>query len=157
MRECVFTTEEQEVAKGKVILLVDDSEDDAELTIRSLSKAHILNEVVWMKGGQEALDYLFGDCLGKGHPLPQIVLLDIHMPRVNGIDVLQRIRGDERTKRLPVVIFSSSREERDLVESHRLGVNSYVCKPVNFAEFTTTVSALGCYWLLMNQFPNGPV
>lgn len=148
-----FSNEDQVAAQGKTILLVEDSPDDALLTQRSLKKANVLNEVVWLKDGKEALDYLFRECLEGGMHLPEVLLLDIHMPRVDGIEVLREIRSDNRLKGLPVIIFTSSKEERDLVQSYRLGVNSFIRKPVDFGEFATIVSTLGCYWLLVNQSP----
>ncbi|TWJ33582.1 response regulator [Geobacter argillaceus] len=148
-----FSNEDQIAAKGKTILLVEDSPDDALLTQRSLKKANVLNEVVWLKDGAEALDYLFKGCLEGGMHFPQVVLLDIHMPRVDGIEVLRAIRADDRLKGLPVIIFTSSKEEQDLVLSYRLGVNSFIRKPVDFGEFATIVSTLGCYWLLVNRSP----
>ncbi len=151
--ECNFTMDDQIIARDKLILLVEDSPEDAMLTQRSLKKANVLNEVIWLKDGAEALDYLFKGCLEEGKHLPQIVLLDIHMPRVDGIEVLRAIRADDRLKGMPVVIFTSSKEEQDLVQSYRLGVNSYIRKPVNFGEFATIVGTLGCYWLLVNQCP----
>ncbi len=154
--ECHFNVDDQMIARDKMILLVEDSPEDALLTQRSLKKANVLNEVVWLKDGAEALDYLFKGCLEGEKRLPQIVLLDIHMPRVDGIEVLRAIRGDDRLKCLPVVIFTSSKEEQDLVQSYRLGVNSYIRKPVNFGEFASIVGTLGCYWLLVNQCPPEP-
>ncbi|HZV82563.1 MAG TPA: response regulator [Geobacteraceae bacterium] len=148
-----FSREDQDIAKGKTILLVEDNSDDALMTQRALHKANILNKVVWLKDGAEALDYLFNTCLEQGQTLPQVILLDIHMPKVNGIEVLKKVRSDERTSWLPVVIFTSSTEERDLVESYRLGINSYISKPVDFNHFAPVVATIGCYWLLIN---NGP-
>ena len=148
-----FSSEDQMAAQGKTILLVEDSPDDALLTQRSLKKANVINEVVWLKDGKEALDYLFKQCLEGGGRLPEVLLLDIHMPRVDGIEVLREIRADDRLKGLPVIIFTSSKEERDLVQSYRLGVNSFIRKPVEFGEFAAIVSTLGCYWLLVNECP----
>lgn len=153
MEKMVLTMEEQLLANGKTILLVEDNSNDALLTQRSLKKANIMNKVVWVKDGAEAIDYLFINCLQQGEKLPQLVLLDIHMPKVNGIEVLQRIRADESLSWLPVIIFTSSKEEKDLVESYRLGINSYVCKPINFDDFSAVVSTVGCYWLLVNHGP----
>jgi CheY-like chemotaxis protein len=135
------------------ILLVEDSSNDALMTQRALKKSKVINKVVWVKDGAEAIDYLFTECLEKNTPLPQLVMLDIHMPKVNGIEVLDKIRSDERTRWLPVVIFTSSKEEKDLLDSYRLGVNSYICKPIDFNQFSHVVSAVGCYWLLVNQGP----
>jgi CheY-like chemotaxis protein len=153
METITFSREDQDVAKGKTILLVEDNSNDALMTQRALHKSNILNKVIWVKDGAEALDYLFLTCLKQGETLPQIILLDIHMPKVNGIEVLQQIRGDERTSWIPVVIFTSSTEERDLVESYRLGTNSYISKPIDFNQFAPVVSTIGCYWLLINQGP----
>lgn len=135
------------------ILLVEDSGNDALMIQRALKNSKVNHTVIWVKDGAEAIDYLFTECIENGSPLPQLVMLDIHMPKVNGIEVLQRIRSDERTRWLPVVIFTSSKEEKDLAESYRLGANSYICKPIDFKEFSRVVSAVGCYWLLFNQGP----
>lgn len=153
MEMMTFSREDQDVAKGKTILLVEDNSNDALMTQRALHKSNILNRVIWLKDGAEALDYLFIACLKQGESLPQIILLDIHMPKVGGIEVLQKIRADARTSWIPVVIFTSSTEERDLVESYRLGTNSYISKPIDFNQFAPVVSTIGCYWLLVNQGP----
>jgi CheY-like chemotaxis protein len=153
MEQIKLDKEEQFLVSGKTILLVEDNGNDALMTQRALKKANILNKVIWLKDGAEALDHLFTGCLEQGEPLPQLVLLDIHMPKINGIEVLSRIRADERIAWLPVVIFTSSKEEKDLIESYRLGINSYICKPINFEAFATVVSTVGCYWLLVNQGP----
>lgn len=153
MEIMTFSREDQDVAKGKTILLVEDNSNDALMTQRALHKSNILNRVIWLKDGAEALDYLFIACLKQGESLPQIILLDIHMPKVGGIEVLQKIRADVRTSWIPVVIFTSSTEERDLVESYRLGTNSYISKPIDFNQFAPVVSTIGCYWLLVNQGP----
>lgn len=142
----------------KVILLVEDNPDDVDLTLRAFKKANITNEVVVARDGVEALDYLFGTGAhaGKQHDLPQVVLLDLKLPKVDGLDVLQRIRGDERTKFLPVVVLTSSREEQDLVRSYQLGVSSYVRKPVDFTQFMDAARQLGLYWLVLNlSAPSG--
>lgn len=149
----MFTLQDQVYARDKIILLVEDNDNDALMTQRALKKSNILNKVVWVKDGAEAIHFLFVKCLEEGENLPQIVLLDIHMPKVSGIEVLRRIRADERLSWLPVVMFSSSNEERDLIESYRLGVNSYTCKPISFDQFAPVVSTIGCYWLLINQGP----
>lgn len=153
MERITISMDDQLLIKDKTILLVEDNSNDALLTQRSLKKANIMNTVVWLKDGAEAIDYLFTTCLLEGEKLPQLVLLDIHMPKVNGIEVLQRIRSEKRLSWLPVIIFTSSREEKDLVESYRLGINSYVCKPIDFEAFAAVVATVGCYWLLVN---NGP-
>jgi CheY-like chemotaxis protein len=138
------------------ILLVEDNRDDELLTIRALKKNHIVNEVVVAHDGVEALDYLFGTGPQAGRDLsvmPQLVLLDLNLPRVGGLDVLKRIRADERTKFLAVVVLTSSKEDEDLINSYTLGVNSYVRKPVDFAQFNEAVKTLGLFWLLLNETP----
>ena len=139
------------------ILLVEDNETDAELTIRALKKNNLANKLVWAKDGAEALDFIFATGkyserdIEKG--LPRLILLDLRMPKVDGLEVLQTIKADERTKMIPVVVLTSSKEDRDIVESYELGVNSYVSKPVEFDEFTEAVSTLGLYWMLLNNPP----
>jgi two-component system response regulator len=143
----------------KIILLVEDNPDDQALTLRALKKNHITNEVVVAKDGVEALDYLFGTGQYEGRDarnLPEIVLLDLKLPKIDGLEVLSRMRADPRTKLLPVVVLTSSREERDLIDSYTSGANSYVRKPVDFTEFTDAVRQLGLYWLLINQPPPRP-
>lgn len=139
----------------KVILLVEDNPDDVDLTVRAFRKANISNEVVVARDGVEALDYLFGTGAhaGKRSELPQVVLLDLKLPRVDGMEVLQRIRSDPRTRFLPVVVLTSSREEQDLVRSYELGVSSYVRKPVDFNQFMDAARQLGLYWLVLNLAP----
>jgi two-component system, response regulator len=142
--------------KEKVILLVEDNPDDVALTLRSLKKNNILNRVVVAGDGVEALDYLFGTgaYAGRdGNDLPVIVLLDLKLPRMDGMEVLKRIRRDERTQLIPVVILTSSVEESDLVSGYKLGANSYVRKPVDFEQFNEAVKQLGLYWLLWNEPP----
>jgi two-component system response regulator len=142
----------------KIILLVEDNPDDEALTRRSLNKSNVLNEVVVALDGVEALDYLFGTGSYEGRDvkcLPQLVLLDLKLPKIDGLEVLKRIRSDRRTKYLPVVILTSSDEERDLVESYELGANSYVRKPVDFNQFAAAVQQLELYWLVLNQAPPG--
>jgi two-component system response regulator len=151
MNMVTLNADEQKLISDKTILLVEDNSNDALITQRSLKKANVMNTVDWVKDGEEALDYIFGQCLEKGKNLPQLILLDIHMPKVNGIEVLKKIRGDERTMWLPVVIFTSSTEEKDLVESYRLGINSYICKPIELDKFLPVVATIGCYWILMNH------
>jgi two-component system response regulator len=140
----------------KTILLVEDNLDDEELTIRTLRKNNILNDVVVAHDGIEALDYLFGRGKFKKRDvsvMPVIVMLDIKLPKVSGLEVLKRIREDKKTKLLPVVILTSSDEERDLFESYQLGANSYVRKPVDFDQFQKAVQQLALYWLLLNKVP----
>lgn len=141
------------MTKSKVILLVEDNPDDEMLTKMSLQQCKIANEVVVARDGQEALDLLFGP-EGKDEPLsPTVVLLDLHLPKIDGHEVLKRIRADERTKLLPVVVLTSSDEEGDRIKSYSRGANSYVCKPVDFTAFAAAVQELGLYWLLLNRPP----
>ena len=137
------------------ILLAEDDALDAEMTLRALHKHHLANKVHWVRDGAEALDYLFGkgEYAGRDTTLPRLVLLDIKMPRVDGIDVLKRLRADERTRFLPVVVMTSSTQDRDIIESYRLGVNSYVVKPLQFGAFAETVSGVGFYWVLTHRAP----
>ena len=140
----------------KVILLVEDNPDDEELTLRALKKNNIQNEVVVARDGAEALDYLFGTGAHTGRDLrvmPAVTLLDIKLPKVDGLEVLRRLRTDERTKLLPVVILTSSKEEQDLLTGYKLGANSYIRKPVDFLQFNEAVRNLGLYWLLLNESP----
>lgn len=140
----------------KPILLVEDNPDDEALTLRAFKKNNIMNEVVVAHDGVEALDFLFGTGSHAGRDvrdLPQVVLLDLKLPKLDGMEVLRRIRADERTSVLPVVILTSSKEERDLIEGYRQGCNSYVRKPVDFDEFLRAARQLGLYWLLLNEGP----
>ncbi|MDR7415058.1 MAG: response regulator [Armatimonadota bacterium] len=142
--------------RPKTILLVEDNPDDVALTLRALRAHHLVNEVVVAEDGAEALEYLFGTGKYTGRDpreLPALVLLDLKLPKLDGLEVLQRIRADERTRLVPVVVLTSSREEQDLVASYRLGCNSYVRKPVDFQQFTEAVRQLGLYWLLLNEPP----
>lgn len=142
--------------ESNAILLVEDNPDDEALTLRAFSKNNIRNPVVVAHNGAEALDYLFANGSYAGRDvseLPQVVLLDLKLPKVDGLEVLRRIRADGRTELLPVVVLTSSKEEQDLVESYRLGANSYVRKPVNFDEFVEAARQLGLYWLLLNEAP----
>jgi DNA-binding response OmpR family regulator len=133
---------------GKIILLVEDNMDDELLTLRAFAKNNIKNEVVVVRDGVEALDWLRAATV-----LPQIVLLDLKLPRLDGLEVLRRIRADRRTKLLPVIVLTSSREEADVVQSYELGANSYVRKPVDFEQFIEAVKSLGLYWLVLNEVP----
>jgi two-component system response regulator len=138
----------------KVILLVEDNARDEALTRRALEKSNVLNRVVSVKNGVEALDYLFGtgSYEGEGRPaLPELILLDLKMPKVDGLQVLEKIRADEATRRLPVVVFTSSSEDEDMIRSYDLGANSYVRKPVDFAQFQEATAQMGMYWLVLNQ------
>ena len=139
---------------SKTILMVEDNPDDEELTLLALRQYRLANEIVVARDGEEALDYLFGRGAYAGRDtseVPQLVLLDINLPKLNGIEVLEAIRADERTRYVPVVMLTTSREERDLVGSYRLGSNSYIVKPVDFAQFTEAVRQLEMYWLVLNQ------
>jgi CheY-like chemotaxis protein len=141
---------------NRTILLVEDNPDDAELTLRAFEKNKIANEVVHVADGAEALDYLFstGAYQDRVGPSPTLVLLDLKLPKVSGLDVLKQMRADPRTKRLPVVVLTSSDEERDLFASYDLGANSFVRKPVDFAQFMQAAHQLGLYWLVLNQQPS---
>jgi CheY-like chemotaxis protein len=138
------------------ILLVEDNPSDAELTQRALRKNHLANRVVLVTDGEEALDFIFARGAFSGRRVengPKVILLDLKLPKVDGLDVLKAIKADPRTKCIPVVVLTSSREERDIVETYELGVNSYIVKPVDFDKFVEAVNNLGMYWLLLNQPP----
>ena len=140
------------------ILLVEDNPDDVELTLRAFKKNAILNEIVVVRDGAEALDYFFGPqgCAIDGqNKLPAVVLLDLKLPKVDGIEVLRQIRADERTKLVPVVILTSSKDQTDVADGYRMGCNSYVRKPVDFNEFIEAARKLGLYWLMLNELPPG--
>jgi two-component system response regulator len=144
----------------KLILLVEDNPDDEALTRRALKKNQILNEVVVARDGAEALEWLFctGRFAGRDRSImPTVILLDLKLPKVDGLEVLQRIRADARTKLLPVVILTSSKEEQDLAQSYSLGANSYMRKPVDFAQFSEAIRHLGLYWLVLNEAPPAAV
>jgi len=139
---------------GKIILLVEDNPDDEALTLRAFKKNNIQNEVVVARDGAEALDFLFASGPYEGRDssvLPQIVLLDLKLPKIDGLEVLRRIRADRRTELLPVIILTSSNEDQDVISGYQLGCNSYVRKPVSFDEFIEAARQLGLYWLLLNQ------
>ena len=142
---------------SNVILLVEDNPDDVTLILRAFRKNNIVNDVVVAHDGVEATDYLFGTgdyAERKTLDMPQVILLDLKLPKVNGLEVLRQIRADARTKLLPVVILTSSDEEKDIIESYQLGANSYVRKPVDFTQFVEAVGQLGLYWLLLNESPS---
>jgi CheY-like chemotaxis protein len=139
------------------ILLVEDNERDAELTMRALKKGGIANKLLWVKDGEQALDYLFrrGGFSGRDDISPRMVLLDLKMPRVGGIEVLKAVKADERTRRIPVVVMTSSQEEKDLAQTYDLGVNSYIVKPLDFSAVAETVRQAGFYWLAINRTVTG--
>jgi two-component system response regulator len=140
----------------KIILLVEDNPDDEKLTLRAMKKHSILNDIVVVRDGAEALDYLFGkEKLKESQAceVPIVILLDLNLPKIGGLEVLRRIKENDRTCLFPVVILTSSREERDLVKSYKLGANSYICKPVDFNQFSEAIRQLGFYWLTLNQVP----
>lgn len=141
---------------GVEILLVEDNPTDAELAMVALKERNLANKLVWVKDGVEALDFLFATGAYVGRKIengPKVVLLDLRLPKVNGLEVLRRLKADERTKRIPVVVLTSSKEDRDVAECYSLGVNSYISKPVEFEAFAKVVSKLGLYWLLINRPP----
>jgi two-component system, response regulator len=138
------------------VLIVEDNPDDEELIMLALQKHNLANDLHVVRDGAEALDYVFGQGQYEGrdiHATPRIILLDLKLPKVDGLQVLREIKSDERTKRIPVIVITTSREERDIVESYDLGVNSYMVKPVDFHQFTDAVKHMGFYWLLLNQPP----
>ena len=132
------------------ILLIEDNPDDAGLTIRALKKHNLANNLLHLHDGEEALNFLFSE---KMNGIPKVILLDLKMPKVDGIEVLRRIKSDERKKIIPVVVLTSSKEERDIVESYKLGVNAYIVKPVDFDKFVKAISEIGFFWLLLNEAP----
>lgn len=140
----------------KYLLLVEDNPDDEELTLRALRRSNVLNEIIVVRDGVEALDFLFGTGTHAGRNielLPEVVLLDLKLPKLNGADVLRRMRANPRTKLTPVVVLTSSSEDEDVITSYELGANSYVRKPVGFADFTEAIRSLGLYWMLLNKSP----
>jgi two-component system, response regulator len=140
----------------KMILLVEDNPDDEALTLRALKKSNILNEVVVARDGVEALDFLFATGMygdRDANIMPQMVLLDLKLPKIDGLEVLRRLRADERTQMLPIIILTSSKEEQDLINGYKYGCNSYIRKPVDFSQFSESVRQLGLYWLVLNETP----
>lgn len=139
--------------QGVEILLVEDSAHDAEMTMRVLKKRGIVNEIAWVKDGVEAIEYLFceGEYANRDNGLPKLVLLDMKMPRMDGLQVLRRLKSSEKTQHIPIVMLTSSREEGDLMNSYLSGVNSYIVKPVDFEQFDETIAQIGMYWVLVNQ------
>lgn len=145
-----------DTVKEVEILLVEDNPTDAELAIRALKKSNLANKLVWVKDGAEALDFLFATGAYSERRMengPKVILLDLRLPKVDGMEVLRRVKNDERTRTIPVVVLTSSKEDRDVAESYQLGVNSFISKPVEFDAFARTVSELGLYWLLVNHPP----
>ena len=144
------------MSRNHIILLVEDRADDVELTLRAFEKANVANEIVVASDGEEAINYLFalGRHAGRDPKvMPRVVLMDLKLPKIDGLGVLRRIRADERTRRLPVVIMTSSKEERDVIQGYNLGANSFVRKPVDFVQFVEAAKLLGLYWLVINEPP----
>ena len=144
------------MSRNHIILLVEDRADDVELTLRAFEKANVANEIVVASDGEEAINYLFalGRHAGRDSKvMPRVVLMDLKLPKIDGLGVLRRIRADERTRRLPVVIMTSSKEERDVIQGYNLGANSFVRKPVDFVQFVEAAKLLGLYWLVINEPP----
>ena len=142
-----------------IIMVVEDNQDDLDLTLRAFAKNNILNEIIIARDGVEALDYLFGTGVHEGrdlHVMPEVILLDLKMPRMGGIETLRHIRSNALTKLLPVVVLTSSDEEKDMIASYECGVNSYIRKPVDFNQFVDAVRQLSLYWMVLNQHPHKP-
>jgi len=135
------------------ILLIEDNPDDEALTLRAFKRSNVVNEIEVVRDGQEALDYLFGNGAAEAHPTPALILLDLKLPKVDGIDVLKQVRAHDGTRLVPVVILTSSHEESDLIATYGNGANSYVRKPVDFNQFAESVRQLGLYWLVVNEAP----
>jgi len=145
--------------KSKIILLIEDNPSDIKLTKRALANNHILNDLVVIEDGQEALEYLFGTGQYENRDVsqkPALILLDLKLPRIDGLEILQQIRTDPNTKRLPVVVLTTSKEEQDVAASYDLGVNSFIRKPVDFDQFVSAIQHLGLYWLVLNETPPDP-
>ena len=139
------------------IILVEDNPDDAALAIRALKKNNLANNLIHLKDGAEALDYIFGKGIYEGRDItksPKVIFLDLKMPKINGIEVLTKVKSDERTKHIPVVVLTSSAEDPDIKTCYSLGANSYIVKPLGFDDFTKKISELGLYWLVLNELPN---
>jgi CheY-like chemotaxis protein len=141
------------IANEVEVLLVEDSPDDAALALRALKKNHLINKIHVVADGVEALEYIFGTAGGACPSAPKVIFLDLHLPRVDGLEVLRKLKSDERTKTIPIVVLTSSHEDQDVAECYRLGVNSYIVKPVEFDNFMRSVSELGLYWMLLNKPP----
>jgi two-component system, response regulator len=135
------------------LLMVEDNADDVALALRALKKNHLINRIRVVNDGVEALEYIFGANDGPCLCTPKVILLDLHLPKVSGLEVLRKLKADERTKAIPIVVLTSSREDQDITECYKLGVNSYIVKPVDFDNFTHAVSELGLYWVLLNTPP----
>lgn len=135
------------------ILLVDDSLEDAEMAIRALKKSNMANNLLHLEDGEAALNYFYGKS-NESFKVPKIILLDLKMPKVDGIEVLRQLKGDDRFKRIPIVVMTSSKEEKDIIETYRLGVNAYIVKPVDVEKFIKAVTDIGFFWLVMNEVPN---
>ncbi len=146
------------MGRSQIILLVEDNPDDVDLTLRAFEKSKVANDIVVVRDGEQALNYLFrtGSHAGRDpERMPEVVLLDLKLPKVDGLEVLRRMRSDERTRRLPVVVLTSSKEESDIIRSYDLGANSFVRKPVDFAQFIEAAQQLGLYWLVLNEPATG--
>ena len=142
--------------KNVEVLLVEDNPSDADLAMRAFKKYNLANKLVWVKDGEEALNFIFGDTSNKDAELrniPRVILLDLKLPKVDGLEVLKSIRADERSRMIPIVMLTSSKQETDVVESYKLGVNSYIVKPVDFKQFIEAIREIGQYWLLVNEPP----
>lgn len=140
--------------KQVVVLLVEDNDDEAELAIRELKKHNLANDLLRVKNGVEALEFIFGTGRYEGRDVdqpPKVILLDLKMPKVDGIEVLKKVREDERTRKIPVVVLTSSNEEKDIVSAYELGVNSYIVKPIDFLKFSNSIKEIGYYWLVLNK------